>query len=144
MSKPRSNDLKKVFLGGTCNKSTWRDELIPLLEIKYFNPVVKEWTQKAQDEEYKQKEKADFCLYVITPRQTGFFTIAEVVSDSIKKPMKTIFCVLDKDKSDTPDSTILFSHSQMESLNAVCRMVKENGAKCFKSLNAVANYLNDR
>ena len=30
----------KVFLGGTCNNSTWRDELIPQLKIDYFNPVV--------------------------------------------------------------------------------------------------------
>ena len=35
--------MKKVFLGGTCNESTWRNELIPLLEnagVEYFNPVV--------------------------------------------------------------------------------------------------------
>lgn len=25
--------MKKVFLGGTCNKSKWRDELIKMLEI---------------------------------------------------------------------------------------------------------------
>jgi len=34
--------MNKVFLGGTCNESTWRDELIPMLEIDYFNPVVDE------------------------------------------------------------------------------------------------------
>lgn len=32
---------KRVFLGGTCNESTWRDELIKKLKIDYFNPVVK-------------------------------------------------------------------------------------------------------
>lgn len=31
----------KVFLGGTCNNSTWREELKPLLKIDYFDPVVK-------------------------------------------------------------------------------------------------------
>ena len=36
--------MKKVFLGGTCNGSTWREELIPILEINYFNPVVSDWT----------------------------------------------------------------------------------------------------
>ena len=34
----------KVFLGGTCNNSTWREELIPQLKIDYYNPVVKDWT----------------------------------------------------------------------------------------------------
>lgn len=33
----------KVFLGGTCNESTWREKLIPMLKIDYFNPVVKDW-----------------------------------------------------------------------------------------------------
>ena len=38
----------RVFLGGTCANTTWRNELIPLLEkmgIDYFNPVVDDWTE---------------------------------------------------------------------------------------------------
>ena len=30
----------KVFLGGTCAESKWREKLIPLLQCDYFNPVV--------------------------------------------------------------------------------------------------------
>ena len=37
--------MKKVFLGGTCNDSLWREELIKKLEIDYFNPVVDDWTE---------------------------------------------------------------------------------------------------
>ena len=40
----------KIFLGGTCNESTWRDELIPNLTIDYFNPVVKDWTPDCMKE----------------------------------------------------------------------------------------------
>ena len=29
--------MKKVFLGGTCNESTWRDNMIDMIEIDYFN-----------------------------------------------------------------------------------------------------------
>ena len=43
--------MKKVFLGGTCNGSTWRNELIPKLTIDYFNPVVDNW----KEENYKQE-----------------------------------------------------------------------------------------
>lgn len=39
--------MKRVFLGGTCNDSTWRDNLIQQLEIDYFNPVVPDWTEDA-------------------------------------------------------------------------------------------------
>ena len=42
--------MKKVFLGGTCNESLWRDKLIKKLEIDYFNPIVKDWTPKDADE----------------------------------------------------------------------------------------------
>ncbi|MGL5752690.1 MAG: nucleoside 2-deoxyribosyltransferase domain-containing protein [Paraclostridium sp.] len=48
----------KVFLGGTCNDSTWRDKLIPLLEdngINYFNPVVDDWNKEAQLNEIKER-----------------------------------------------------------------------------------------
>ena len=38
----------KVFLGGTCNGSNWREELIKELDIDYFNPVIENWDDKAQ------------------------------------------------------------------------------------------------
>jgi hypothetical protein len=40
---------KKCFLGGTCNNSQWREALIPMLKIDYFNPVVKDWTPEWSD-----------------------------------------------------------------------------------------------
>ena len=45
----------KVFLGGTCNNSTWRNRLIDNLKIDYFNPVVEDWTPECQAEEERQK-----------------------------------------------------------------------------------------
>ena len=92
--------MKKVFLGGTCNESTWRDKLIKMLEIDYFNPVVDDWTEECYQEELRQREICDYCLYVITPRMTGVYSIAEVVDDSNKRPEKTIFCLLEYDLSD--------------------------------------------
>lgn len=127
---------KKVFLGGTCNHSTWRDELIEQLEIGYFNPVVKDWTPDCQAEEIKQRQECDFCLYVITPKMTGVYSIAEVVDDSNKRPEKTIFAYLefDGDKS--------FTGGQIKSLEAVCEMVKNNGGEVFRHLYDIADYLN--
>ena len=70
--------MKKVFLGGTCNESTWRDKLIKMLEIDYFNPVVDDWTEECYQEELRQRKICDYCLYVITPRMKGVYSIAEV------------------------------------------------------------------
>lgn len=120
----------KIFLGGTCNKSTWRDELIPLLEekgIEYFNPVVEDWTEECYKEELRQRKICDKVLYVITPRMTGVYSIAEVVDDSNKQPEKTIFCVMKKDKSGSGIYT--FDKSQLLSLTRVTDMVNNNGGK---------------
>ena len=68
----------KVFLGGTCNQSRWRDELIPQLKIDYFNPIVPTWTEEAYEQELVERATCDYCLYVITPRAKGFYSIAEV------------------------------------------------------------------
>jgi hypothetical protein len=138
-----SKKEKKVFLGGTCNESTWREDLIKKLDIDYFNPVVKDWNDESYKEELKQREICDFLLYVITPKMTGVYSIAEVVDDSNKNPDKTIFCYLTTDKDDK-DEEIKFSKGQIKSLDAVSKMVEKNGANCFTSLSEIADFLNKK
>ena len=123
---------KTVFLGGTCGDSTWREDLIPDLEINYFNPVVDDWTPECQKEEIKQRNICDYVLYVITSDMTGVYSIAEVIDDSNKRPEKTIFCVLEDG----------FDKSQKKSLKQVEEMVKENRATVCKSLKEVAKFVN--
>lgn len=132
----------KVFLGGTCNESVWRNDLIKMLKIDYFNPVVDDWTPECMAEEIKQRESCDYCLYVITPRMTGVYSIAEVVDDSNKRPEKTIFCLLHGDASDLPMARKSFSLGQMRSLAQVGKMVLANGGEFLTDLSAVANFLN--
>lgn len=138
----------KVFLGGTCNGSSWRDELIERLEIDYFNPVVPDWTPECMEEELRQREHCDFVLYVITPKMTGVYSIAEVIDDSNKRPEKTLFCVLDTDMNRTMRinmkvlEKVEFEEHQLKSLYAVSQMVERNGGKSFDGLKAVADFLN--
>jgi len=131
------NENKKVFLGGTCNESSWRDDLIPLLtNIDYFNPVVEDWTPECQDEEIRQREECDFVLYVITPKMTGVYSIAEAIDDSNKRPEKTIFCILEKDDGEK------FDEHQLKSLGQVGKMVRENGGT-FVDIDSVVFVLNN-
>ncbi len=125
----------KVFLGGTVD-SKWREEIIPKLNINYFNPIVKDWTPECQEEETRQKSFSDFLLYVITPKMTGVFSIAELVDDSNKNPDGTIFCYLIEDED------IKFTESQIKSLESVKKMILANGANSFNSLDEVADFLN--
>ena len=128
----------KVFLGGTCNGSTWRDQLEPLLQLDYFNPVVPEWTPECYARELQERETADFVLYTITPLMTGVYSIAEAVDDSNKRPERTVFCVLERDGDRT------FSPVQKRSLDAVVAMILSNGGYASTSLQDVADYLNSK
>ena len=128
---------KKVFLGGTCNGSKWRDAIKPQLKIDYFDPVCSgEWTQEAYLRELQERETADFVMYVLTPKMTGVYSVAEVVDDSNKRPEKTLFCFLEKDDPEA------FSPVQIKSLNAVAKMITKNGGRVFASLAEMVNYLN--
>lgn len=128
--------MKKVFLGGTWNETTWRDELIPMLNIDYFNPIVDDWTPECQDEELLQRKICDYVLYVITPKMTGVYSIAEVVDDSNKQPHKTILCIL------PTDGDLVFSKGQLKSLKMVENMVSDNTAIVCNDLIQVAEFLN--
>lgn len=127
---------KKVFLGGTCNESNWRELVISKLKIDYFNPVVDDWTSECMQEELKQREECDYVLYVITPLMTGVYSIAEVVDDSNKQPNKTIFCYL------SGDGGLFFSEGQKRSLNAVGKMVGKNGGMFLSDIDEVCKHLN--
>jgi hypothetical protein len=139
--------MKKVFLGGTCNESKWRELLIPMLKIDYFNPVVEDWTEECQAEEIRQRAKCDFSLYVITPKMAGVYAIAEAVQDSCRRPEKTLFCILPEDDG------VEFNVGQLRSFMAVFDLIELNGAQVFgnlraagdnseKNFQAIADYLN--
>lgn len=128
--------MKKVFLGGTCNNSTWRDELIPMLEVPYFNPVVADWTPECQAEELRQRESCDYCLYVITPEMMGSYSLVEATDDSNKRPHRTLFCVLWSANGKE------FDKHDIKCVTATSKLIKENGAKVFESLKEVAEWIN--
>ena len=128
----------RVFLGGTCNESKWREQLMPMLDeigFTYFNPVVPDWTPECQKEELHQRESCSIVLYVLTPKMSGVYSIAEVVDDSNKRPLKTILCILSHDDLDS------WTESQVHSLEAVANLVKSNRAAVFYNLAAVVEHL---
>ena len=128
--------MKKVYLGGTCNESTWRNRIILMLAIEYFNPVVDDWTEDCMAREIQERQDCDFCLYTITPKMTGVYSVAEVVDDSNKRPSKTILVLL------RDDDDLRFTEGQWKSLGAVAKMVLSNGTKVFNDLKGAAIYMN--
>ena len=128
----------KVFLGGTCNESTWRNDMISLLTnlgIEYFNPVVDDWNEEAQKNELRERAECDICLYTITPKMAGVYSIAEVIDDSNKRPEKTIMVLL-KESDDE-----IFNTGQWKSLLAVAEMIEVNRGAVFYDLDSAAEYI---
>lgn len=127
----------KVFLGGTVNGSSWRNYVIPKLSIGYFNPVIPDWNEQAYQRELYERRHCNFCLYVITPKMTGFYALAEVVDDSFKRPDRTIYCYLREDGGDT------FDEKDLMLLEAIGQTVSNNGAYNCTSLEQVIELLNN-
>lgn len=129
----------KVFLGGTCASSTWREELIPQLDerVETFNPVVPNWTPECQAEEDMHRENDDICLYVITPEGEGFYSFVEVTDDSNKRPEKTVLCVLMEANGKK------FEGHMAKCVLKTMKVVAKNGVVVLDNLEALAQYLNN-
>ena len=133
---------KRVFLGGTCNGSTWRNKMMIYLHnagLDYFNPLVEDWTLEDQAIEERERKTCDFCLYVITSRMAGVYSIAEVVDDSNKRPEKTVLVLLPG-----IDGTASLSVDTWRSLRAVAALVRRNGAHVFENLPEAALWLGEK
>ena len=125
----------KVFLGGTCNKTTWREELIPLLEVDYFNPIVEDWTPECKAiEDDEKRYHCNIHIYVITNAMTGVYSIAEII-DSSWDMTKECYVQL------IPDG---FDKAQLKSLEAVMNLAHQRGANIIisKKFNALADAVN--
>lgn len=135
------NEIKDIFLGGTCNGSAWRDELIDLLikshcHYTWFNPVVDDWTPECQAEEDRQKANCKISVYCITPKMTGVFSIAEMVESSILNPDNTFITVRRYDGDAT------WAEGQMKSLKATRDLCVKHGAHYCVGLVALEQAIN--
>jgi len=60
----------RIFLGGTCADTTWRETLLNLVQVDMFNPVVKDWTPDCQATENAEKERlCNIHFYLISKKR---------------------------------------------------------------------------
>jgi hypothetical protein len=138
--KDGMTNKKKVFLGGTCNTSTWRHSFIEQaqsLNVECFNPVVADWTPAHQEKELHERQISDFVVYTITPKLSGVYSIAEAVDDSNKRPSKTIFIVLQE------DAGRWYSIDQEKSLRATAAIIKANGGFACTCIEDAIKHINE-
>ena len=131
----------KVFLRGSCADSKWKEKFIPKLNIDYLNSD--DWDSKCQEEKIRQKETCNFILYTLTKAYSAIAEVAEVVDDSNKRPEKTIVCVTNELMDYKWYTKWAMDEQDMKHLDTVGRLVERNGGLYFKSLDEVAEYLNN-
>jgi len=139
----------RIFLGGTCADTTWREEFIEAVKpfgIEYFNPVVKDWTPECQAiEEDEKNNKCDCHLYVITKEMMGTYSIAEIIHSAHLANMygtsvdRMIFAILESDK---------WQKHELKSFDAIMKMVKNiaphNSLTCYvKNMYELSAYFTD-
>lgn len=137
MSTLRQKYGTKVFLGGTCNGSKWRDEVIPKLEVPYYNPVNavgEDWDviKESQD----RRLLCNCALYVITPQMEGAYSIAEIVEDSIVRKNKVVVCFL-KQYGDKE-----FSDAVWQSCLAIMELIKQYHEHTYTGLDSAVQAVN--
>ena len=137
----------RIFLGGTCADTTWRDDFIKEIEsivgIEYFNPVVKDWTPECQAiEEDEKNNKCDTHLYVITKEMMGTYSIAEIINSAWQAVIYgttvnfVVFAVLDEGT---------WQKHERKSFDAIMNMIKNiaphNSLTCYvKDMEELATY----
>lgn len=71
----------KVFLGGSCNPTTWRrDDAIPFFKshgVTYFNPQVSNWQKDFMELEDRAKQTAELLFFVIDKQTRSTASMVE-------------------------------------------------------------------
>lgn len=75
------NGKLQIFLGGSCNPTTWRQNLaIPFLDthgISYYNPQVENWSPEIIEIERHAKQNAQILLFVIDKQTRSTVSLVE-------------------------------------------------------------------
>lgn len=120
-----------VFLGGSCNPTTWRhDVAMPLLDaahVHYFNPQVDEWFEELIQIEAKAKETAQIMLVVVDKLTRCLVSINEAV-EFICRGRKVMLVIEDIEEGDEIAGKLL-SKTELADLNGARQCLRDLAAK---------------
>jgi len=140
-------DQMKVFLGGSCNPTTWRTDIaIPLLKkagVSYFNPQVENWTQECVEIEAREKADADVLLYVIDGETRAIASMLEA-TEAIVSKRATVLVIIG-----VPFDAIIggysISNTEVKDLNRariyLTDIAKRNGVKVYTDIESAVSEL---
>ncbi len=129
-----------VFLGGTIG-SSWRAKLVEKLEVEFFDPIVSDWQPEDRANEEEAKRRATVLLYTITPRQVGYFTIAEMTHAvfEVSRDLSKRVCLLFLDE----DDGVTYVEHQRDSVRAIQELLASPArVRQFFSIDEAAAWIN--
>ena len=127
-----------VFLSGTVGENNWREQLIPMLTVASFNPVVADWSKDDYLNEEIAKQEASILLFVIAPDHQGPYSFVEAAVAACKvcylrQNKRAILTVLDS----------LTNDDQRHSLAAIDSLLqKETNIQIYTTLEDTAKAIN--
>jgi len=136
----------EVFLGGSCNPTTWRKDLvIPTLEsagISYFNPQVDEWSPDLIVVESRAKKWASILFYVIDGATRAMSSMIEVVELICSKRLIVLTVI------DIQDGTVINGQAvtgrELKDLNRtrayLSDVANRHGVPVFKTVLAATHF----
>lgn len=122
-----------VFLGGTCANSTWRTDLISLLNdnVPYFDPQVADWTPADAEREDACKPVAGINVFVITGDALGTYSGWEICEEAHRAPEKLVFATV----GELPEN-------QVKGITKIKKALVAKGCRVCDSLEEIAEIIN--
>lgn len=136
-----SGDSDFVFLGGSCNPTTWRSEVaIPLLEqqlVNYYNPQVSRWYPELIEKENFAKAFASVLFFFIDNQTRSIVAMIEVAELSATH-RKLVCMVNEYNQRQTVICGELVSEKELEDLKHAQKIIKNlvlrQGVPVFNNL----------
>jgi hypothetical protein len=130
-----------IGLFGTCNPSTWRNDIvIPMLNnfgISYFNPQVEDWTENLIEIENNVKSSAEILLFVLDGNTRGISTMIEITELILTNKNNLVLVI-----NDIAEGSIIngqkISFDELKDLNRsrayLSELAERYGITVFKSI----------
>eukprot|EP00040_Diaphanoeca_grandis_P033785 m.207704 g.207704 ORF g.207704 m.207704 type:complete len:632 (-) comp32990_c0_seq1:484-2379(-) len=145
--RTRNRSQYQVFLGGSCNPTTWRVDLaIPILQqsgITYYNPQVDFWEPALVELEQQAKKNAQLLFFVIDNRTRGIASMVEVAHLAASNT-QLVVVMQDFGEECIIDGTTMSPSERMD-LNRghdfLCYLLHQNGIPLFDDVTTAMQYV---
>lgn len=138
-----------VFLGGSCDPTTWRRDIaVPKLtkyKIPFFNPQVDDWSPEFIQLEAKAKEECEVLIFVIDSKTRAIASMLEAV-EYIMSNRKVVLVILNIPEGTLVDGEVV-GNRQLKDLNRgrafLCDIAARHQKHCdvFDSIEQAINHV---